>query len=264
MHLIPTRVGQGMTVPSGEPMESTEFSHHVNSGPEHQMVGIGQYHVDSECLEVGAVERLDGTSGTHGHERRYRVRPPGGMNHSGSSRPIGGGHLHPDWRHRPSSTKATGVPLGPTRPNTMASPNERKRYPAARAAEYRSRHSDPQNASTISNRLDRGRWKLVTSTSTTRKVCLPWIYRSVRPESRPVEAADSRARTAVVPTATTRSALAHAAKVDAGTQYRSVWITCSAGVDAVIGRNVSSPIARSTETTVAPASRQAWSSSGVK
>ena len=68
----------------------------------------------------------------------------------------------------------------------------------------------------------------------------------------------------VVPTATTRSALRQASIVSAGTEYRSLWITCSAGVRAVTGRKVSSPMARSTRTTVAPAARQASRSSVVK
>ena len=52
--------------------------------------------------------------------------------------------------------------------------------------------------------------------------------------------------------------------VDSGTVYRSVWITCSSGVGATTGRNVSSPMARSTGATVAPAAVHAPSSSEVK
>ena len=52
--------------------------------------------------------------------------------------------------------------------------------------------------------------------------------------------------------------------VAGGTEYRSVWMTCSSAVGAVMGRNVSSPMARSTRATVAPAAAHAASSSGVK
>ena len=55
-----------------------------------------------------------------------------------------------------------------------------------------------------SRSVERGRWKLVISTSTTAKAEPGRMYRSLCPSSTPVAAAVSRARTVVVPTATTR------------------------------------------------------------
>ena len=95
---------------------------------------------------------------------------------------------------------------------------------------YSSRQRGPTNASIIASSDDRGRWKLVIITSTTlnRK---PGVMNSrVRPDSRPSVAADSSARTVVVPTATTRRPSARVARrrprSSTGTEYCSEWISC--------------------------------------
>src|SRR5687768_1568791 len=58
------------------------------------------------------------------------------------------------------------------------------------------------NASISASSDDRGWWKFVISASTTAKGRSPWMKRSVVPSRSPVAAADSRARTLVVPIAT--------------------------------------------------------------
>ena len=70
----------------------------------------------------------------------------------------------------------------------------------------------------ITSSVERGMWKLVIRTSTTFQSYGRRMNRSVRPASSPVVAADSRARTDVVPTATTRRASLQASRVSAGTR----------------------------------------------
>ncbi len=60
-------------------------------------------------------------------------------------------------------------------------------------------------------------WKLVSRASTTRHGQGRWMNSSVRPSRLPLAAADSSARTTVVPTATTRRASRQAARVASGT-----------------------------------------------
>ena len=66
----------------------------------------------------------------------------------------------------------------------------------------------PANAQTSINNVDSGRWKLVTSASTTRNVYPGAMKSAVSPapaRTQPrLSAADSSVRTTVVPTATTR------------------------------------------------------------
>src|SRR6266851_2646944 len=85
------------------------------------------------------------------------------------------------------------------------------------------------------------------------------MNRAVRPAACPVAAADSRARTVVVPTAMTRRpserAWRHASRVDSGTAYASVCTRWSSGRSAVTGRKVPSPTVRSTVMRCAPARR---------
>ena len=66
--------------------------------------------------------------------------------------------------------------------------------------------------------MERGRWKLVSRTSTTANSNPGRMNRSLCPSSAPVAAAVSRARTVVVPTATTRAARRQALQVAAGTR----------------------------------------------
>jgi hypothetical protein len=63
-----------------------------------------------------------------------------------------------------------------------------------------------------------GWWKLVRRAETTRQRWPGRINSEVRPSSRFVAAADSSARTLVVPTATTRRARRQASMVAAGTR----------------------------------------------
>ena len=79
------------------------------------------------------------------------------------------------------------------------------------------------------------------------------MNRSVRPDDA-AEAADSRARTVVVPTATTRRARWQAAIVAAGTEKRSECMTWSSRAPST-GRNVSRPTASSTVAISTPAAR---------
>ena len=66
--------------------------------------------------------------------------------------------------------------------------------------------------------MDLGRWKLVINTSTTRHGYGRRMNRPLCPEDSPVAAHVSRARTTVVPTATTRPARAMASRASGGTR----------------------------------------------
>ena len=65
----------------------------------------------------------------------------------------------------------------------------------------------------------------MSSTSTTRHGYGRRMNRSLRPLDAPVAAHDSRARTEVVPIATTRPARSTASIVASGTRYHSLCIT---------------------------------------
>ena len=114
-------------------------------------------------------------------------------------------------------------------------------------------------------------WKFVIRQSTAANVHGLRMNRSVRPSSRPLRAALSRARTTVVPTATTRPASRLPARrawtashTAGGIRYASLCMTWSAGSPAVTGRNVSRPTTRSRETTSAPADDMASITASVR
>src|SRR3989344_1539586 len=103
----------------------------------------------------------------------------------------------------------------------------------------------PANALTSIISVLLGRWKLVTSTSTTWNAKPGVMKMLVSPEAWPVFAQDSSVRTVVVPTATTRPPRwrqrSSAASVARGISYHSLCIWCSARFSVLQGWKVPAP-----------------------
>src|SRR6266478_2113894 len=131
--------------------------------------------------------------------------------------------------------------------------------------------SQPANAATSASRVERGRWKFVSSASTTRKrwpgrmksAAAPGPARTV-----PSAQADSSARTVVVPTATTRPPRARAtpiaSTVAGGMSLGSGAITWWARSSVRMGRKVPGPTCSVRLATRTPAAAMAASSSALR
>ena len=117
-----------MPVPAGEPVQATEGGHRVRTGPQHQVVGVGQHHLGAQRLEVGASRALTAPRVPTGMKAGVAVGAPWRDHPPVPGRPVGGLHLDDERVHRRAPGRVPGRrPLGPARPTTMASPKERKR-----------------------------------------------------------------------------------------------------------------------------------------
>ena len=91
-----TRVGEDVTAPVGEAVETPEIGDEIGPGPQHQVVGVGQHHLDPELLEVRGAERPHHRPGADGHEARGAERAARGVHHPGPRRPVGRLDVEPD------------------------------------------------------------------------------------------------------------------------------------------------------------------------
>src|SRR5579875_547143 len=196
-----------MALPAGKAVQAAKRLHHFGPRPEHQVVGIGQHDFGAGPVEVLRRQETHRSPGTNWHEAR--------SGKAASSR------LDPARPRSPVSAFELERGAAQARPTTMASPNDKNLYPFASARAYKSRQRRPAKASSSTRSVLFGWWKFVMRTSTTKKWWPGRMYSSVRPWNDPVAAADSKARTAVVPTAHTlppaRLASWHASQVCGGT-----------------------------------------------
>src|SRR5213083_2284376 len=131
----------------------------------------------------------------------------------------------------------------------------------------------PAKAETSISSVERGKWKLVTSRSTTRKrkpgtmkILVSAAPATILPSSW-IAAAASRARSAVVPTATTRPfffrVAAIAPTVACGMSYHSECITCRETSSTRTGWNVPAPTWSVSEAKPTPLARRRASGAGL-
>ena len=128
--LEPPGVRQGVSGPSSKPVQSAQGCHYLSTGPQHQVVRVGQDNFGTQPFEISAVESLDRPSRPYRHERRDLIRPSGREHPAAPGRTVCRRHLDHQRVHcaPPSSGRSqAGTPLGPSRVTTMASPKERNR-----------------------------------------------------------------------------------------------------------------------------------------
>jgi hypothetical protein len=76
-NLEPAGVGEDIPVPIHKLMKPTGGGYYLGSGPEVQMVGIGQDDLKSYLLYVIFGEGFDGSVGSYGHKYRGKYRAMG-------------------------------------------------------------------------------------------------------------------------------------------------------------------------------------------
>ena len=217
------RIGERQPVPTGELRKSPELGDRLGARPHHQVVGVAEHDLGAERVVVVGAEVLDRPASTDRHEQRSRVRAVrrggrcrrGPTRRSRRSRTMTGcttsEATEPRCAHPAISAAAArasgqeGSRCATVQQHRIA---EAEEAVVAGGAPRRTalRQRSPTKASIIISSVVRGRWKLVISRSTTCQSNPRWMKMSVRPSSSPRAAADSSARTDVVPTATTRSA----------------------------------------------------------
>src|SRR5208283_306786 len=67
-YLEATRVGEDGVVPGHELLHATQLAHHLDAGPEIEMVGIVQQHLDAEFFERVLRDALYRGQSAYGHE----------------------------------------------------------------------------------------------------------------------------------------------------------------------------------------------------
>ena len=88
--LIPPAVGEHLSGPVDEPVDTAETGDHVGSRSEHEVVGVGQDDLDPERLQVGGRQMPERASGSHRHETRGGECSPGGRDRSGAGSSVVG------------------------------------------------------------------------------------------------------------------------------------------------------------------------------
>src|SRR3954451_18785680 len=204
-HLEPAGVRQGEAAPAGELAETAQRGDGLGSRPQHQVVGVAQDDLGAECFVVGGAEVLDRTAGADRHEARSAIAAACGVGDARTRRAICRIGLEANGMHQVAR-----------RSSSIASPKLSMRYPSLIAMSHSPRQRSPMNASIIISNVVRGRWKLVIISSTTFQSYGRLMNSLVRPCDSP-SAADSRARTVVVPTATTRRACRHCSSTSGAT-----------------------------------------------
>jgi hypothetical protein len=112
-HLVPARVGEKEAGPAGKAGQTAERGDGFGAGAKHQVIGVGQYDLGLQFVEVVGVEQLDRAAGAHGHEARS-AEPPARQRDPAGARP---------------AVACLDVELGRVhaRPTIMASPKDRNR-----------------------------------------------------------------------------------------------------------------------------------------
>ena len=82
--LVAARVGEHVPGPVGEAVDAAEAGHGLGAGPQHQVIGVGQHHLDAQRLQVGRTQMGHRPPGADRHEARRGERPPGGDHPAGS------------------------------------------------------------------------------------------------------------------------------------------------------------------------------------
>ena len=82
-HLESAGVREDGPIPSHEPVEPAHGGDGLGARPQHEVVGVAEYHRGAVLAEVARLERLHGGLRAHGHEYRRlhgpvrRVQKPG-------------------------------------------------------------------------------------------------------------------------------------------------------------------------------------------
>ena len=86
--LVAARVGQHVATPAGEAVDAAELGHHLGARPQHQVVGVGQQHVDPGRLEVRARHGPHRSPRPDRHEARCPEPAAGRLHDPGSGGPV--------------------------------------------------------------------------------------------------------------------------------------------------------------------------------
>ncbi len=119
-HLIAPGIGERRSLPAHEAAQASPIGDHPRSGPEHEVIRVGEHHPGPGFGEIAHVECPHRAAGPHRHERRSSHPAVGSGQHTATGRTVArlGGEGH-GVSHRSTS---------------MASPKERKRYPRRNAS----------------------------------------------------------------------------------------------------------------------------------
>ena len=98
-HLIAAAIGQDRPLPIHERVQTTQPSHPLGAGAQHQMIGVAKNDVGAGRPHFFRAHRLDGRSGAHGHERGCPDRPASHRDRACSSRPIRRGDAEREAAH---------------------------------------------------------------------------------------------------------------------------------------------------------------------
>ena len=102
-------------------MQTALFGDELGTGPEHEVIRVPEDDLGTEIVEVGGGQRAHRGSGADGHEARGGDGPPRRDEAPHPGRTSGGVDVELE-RHQAAR-----------RSTSMASPNERKRYPSSSA-----------------------------------------------------------------------------------------------------------------------------------
>ncbi len=217
----------------------------LGAGPQPQVVRVAEHDARARRRDLARRERLHAALRADGHERRRLDVPVRRREHGAPRVSVA----------RDDAEREAGASAGSSALSRAASRRRRRRSGSARstatryAVERRARRRRRRRRARAS--VEQGRWKFVSSPSTTRQAYPGWMRSRVSPleagrgPARCGSAALSRARTVVVPTATTGAPRARAraiASAAAGvTTYRSACIGWSSRSCTCTGWNVPSP-----------------------